>query len=79
MKIIFNLPITTSNLRKQIPSTIKCKIKRIKKIMMQGFELGSFGLEYFYLENFRKISGNFPEIFWKFSKKIFSGNNRNTV
>jgi hypothetical protein len=33
--------------------------------IMQGFEPGSFGLEYFYLENFRKISGNILEIFKK--------------
>jgi hypothetical protein len=38
--------------------------KANKKIMMQGFESGSFGLEYFYLENFWKYSGNFPKRFF---------------
>jgi hypothetical protein len=34
--------------------------------MMQGFEPGSFGLEYFCLEIFRKISENILEIFQKY-------------
>jgi hypothetical protein len=71
LKIIFNLSITASNQRKQIPSTIKCIIKPIINFMLQGFEPRPFRLEHFYLEKFRKISGKFPEIFWKFSKKIF--------
>jgi hypothetical protein len=38
--------------------------KTNKKGMMQGFELGSFGLKYFRFEIFRKHSGNFPKRFF---------------